>query len=228
MLRDVSYAGVSVAVVLKSAVTRFGIEGMLRTMPNVHEIASFTSLHEVPAGERYDVMAVLARDLADRTERVAELRGQGTTLLALVDSSNDEDVAKAAGVCADGYIDHQDLNVETLTEVIGQARGGKVPVSTEMARRLLARATTTPQEAPRKPVAALTPREGEVLQLLVEGLSNKQIARRLRISEHGVKRLVGNVLAKLNCPNRTSAVVLAIQERLCEVPDSGLPYAAAQ
>ncbi|MCY0931861.1 helix-turn-helix transcriptional regulator [Streptomyces sp. H27-H1] len=53
--------------------------------------------------------------------------------------------------------------------------------------------------------ATLTPRERETPHLLVEGLSNKLIARRLRISEHGAKRLVANVLAKMNCPNRTQA-----------------------
>ncbi|MGI5287809.1 response regulator transcription factor [Nonomuraea polychroma] len=56
----------------------------------------------------------------------------------------------------------------------------------------------------------LTPRERQVLELLVEGMSNKQIA--LRISQHGVKRLVSNVLAKLNCPNRTMAVRTAITD----------------
>jgi DNA-binding CsgD family transcriptional regulator len=58
--------------------------------------------------------------------------------------------------------------------------------------------------------AHLTPRERQVLDLLVEGFSDKQIAHRLRISQHGVKRLVSNVLAKLNCPNRTQAVAVAL------------------
>jgi DNA-binding CsgD family transcriptional regulator len=53
-----------------------------------------------------------------------------------------------------------------------------------------------------------------VLKLLVAGLSNKQIARQLDISPHGVKRLVSNVLAKLGCSNRTLAVALAITERI--------------
>lgn len=53
---------------------------------------------------------------------------------------------------------------------------------------------------------------------MAEGLSNKQAARRLQISEHGVKRLVGNVLAKLNCPNRTLAVVRAIEDGLLAGP----------
>jgi two-component system nitrate/nitrite response regulator NarL len=61
-----------------------------------------------------------------------------------------------------------------------------------------------------RPVS-LTARENETLALLAEGLSNKQIARRLRISEHGVKRLVGSLLLKLGSPNRTTAVVTAMK-----------------
>jgi DNA-binding CsgD family transcriptional regulator len=77
-----------------------------------------------------------------------------------------------------------------------------MPMSTGLARDLL----TLP------PRPRLTPREREALQLLVEGLSNKQIARRLGISEHGAKRLVANILSKMDCSNRTSAVAKALRE----------------
>ncbi|MFK0156900.1 response regulator transcription factor [Streptomyces sp. NPDC090499] len=65
--------------------------------------------------------------------------------------------------------------------------------------------------------ATLTPRELQVLRLVAQGLSNKQVSRQLQISEHGVKQLVGNVLAKLNCPNRTLAVVRAMEDGLLAV-----------
>lgn len=60
--------------------------------------------------------------------------------------------------------------------------------------------------------AALTPREQDVLSLLVLGLTNKEIARKLHISSHGVKRLVANILAKSNTPSRTLAVAKALQD----------------
>jgi DNA-binding CsgD family transcriptional regulator len=62
----------------------------------------------------------------------------------------------------------------------------------------------------------LTDREKETLGLLVEGLSNKQIARRLRISSHGAKRLVASLMAKLDAPNRTTAVVKSIRMGLIQ------------
>ena len=58
-------------------------------------------------------------------------------------------------------------------------------------------------------VEPLTPREGEVLSLLVEGLSNRAIAARLGISEHTAKFHVGAVLGKLGAESRAEAVVLA-------------------
>ncbi|TWF95399.1 regulatory LuxR family protein [Saccharopolyspora dendranthemae] len=60
-------------------------------------------------------------------------------------------------------------------------------------------------------VNALTPREHDVLAEMAKGQSNKRIARELAISEHGVKRLVSSILAKLQCPTRTLAVAYAIE-----------------
>ena len=65
---------------------------------------------------------------------------------------------------------------------------------------------------PAKPF--LTARELDVLNCLARGLTNKEIARTLRISEHGAKRHVAAILAKMHCANRTMAVVRAIEEGL--------------
>jgi DNA-binding NarL/FixJ family response regulator len=64
--------------------------------------------------------------------------------------------------------------------------------------------------------ARLTFREQETLTHLAHGLSNRQIATRMRISEHGAKRLVSSLLLKLGATNRTAAVVTAIKYGLVE------------
>ena len=61
---------------------------------------------------------------------------------------------------------------------------------------------------------ALTPREREVLRLVVEGFANKQIARRLAITEKTVKTHVSSILQKLGVADRTAAAVLAIRQGL--------------
>jgi DNA-binding NarL/FixJ family response regulator len=63
-------------------------------------------------------------------------------------------------------------------------------------------------------VEKLTPRENEVLQLLAQGLANKQIARELEISEHTVKFHISSIYGKLNVVNRTEAVRVGLQAGL--------------
>jgi DNA-binding NarL/FixJ family response regulator len=65
-------------------------------------------------------------------------------------------------------------------------------------------------------LAGITPREGDVLALLAEGLTNRQIAERLVVSEHTVHRHVTNILRKLDLPSRTAAATLAVR--------AGLPH----
>ncbi len=74
-----------------------------------------------------------------------------------------------------------------------------------------------PLDRPRPPAADLTPREIEVLGLLVQGLSNKAIARALSISEHTVKFHINAILGKLHAQSRTEAVVHAIRLGLVAV-----------
>ncbi|MBN1262587.1 MAG: response regulator transcription factor, partial [Anaerolineae bacterium] len=67
---------------------------------------------------------------------------------------------------------------------------------------------------PHKPVYDLTPREEEILALMVKGLTNRDIAEHLIVSESTVKFHVSNVLSKLGVSSRTEAVSLALQEGL--------------
>ena len=66
----------------------------------------------------------------------------------------------------------------------------------------------------------LTVREHEVLSLLVEGLTNRQIAARLVLSEHTVHRHVTNILRKLDVPSRTAAAVQALRADLAEASET--------
>jgi LuxR family transcriptional regulator, maltose regulon positive regulatory protein len=69
------------------------------------------------------------------------------------------------------------------------------------------------------PLQEVTPREGEVLGLLAEGLTNRQIAERLVISEHTVHRHVTNILRKLDLPSRTAAAAHAVRSSLLKDGD---------
>ncbi|MCI0385833.1 response regulator transcription factor [Streptomyces sp. CNQ085] len=211
--------GPRVSVVLEDVVQRYGIEAMIRLTVTDAPVHCFATGEEAVANlpAASPDLLILAAGEADRNwpaGAVEKLSGRGTRFLILVEGSDEQDVARAARLCGQGYVDRQDLNTRSLTGAVTDVLQGKLYVSVTLARSLLGRAGKTRPALPDMRGAALTPRELQVLDLLAKGLSNKQVARRLAISEHGVKRLVSNVLAKLNCPNRTMAVVRAMEEGL--------------
>jgi two-component system, NarL family, nitrate/nitrite response regulator NarL len=91
---------------------------------------------------------------------------------------------------------------------------GELPMPARLARQVLASSRGMLHRSPAGPPVTFTAREKETLGLLAQGFSNKQIAKSLGISAHGVKRLVGAVLLKLGAPNRTTAVIMAMNEGL--------------
>ncbi len=78
------------------------------------------------------------------------------------------------------------------------------------------RAAKTLADAPARDRPLLSPRESEILRLVAEGLSNKQIAARLTLSEHTVHRHVANILVKLRLSSRTAAAAYAVKHGLTE------------
>lgn len=116
-----------------------------------------------------------------------------------------ESVLKAGAI---GYL-LKDVDAEELAEAIRQAYAGKPTLAPEAAQVLI-----QASRQPYKPGIDLTEREKEVLQLLVEGLTNPEIANRLYVSKSTVKFHVSSILSKLQVSSRTEAVAKALQENL--------------
>jgi len=115
------------------------------------------------------------------------------------------------GVLEAGAIGYLLKNVaaDELADAIRAAHAGRATLAPEAAQALI--------QATREPPAPgydLTPREREVLALMVEGLSNPEIAGRLMVSPSTAKFHVSNVLSKLGVTSRTEAVSLALQHHL--------------
>ncbi len=100
-----------------------------------------------------------------------------------------------------------------MAEAIRAAHAGRPALATEAVDALV-----QPAESELKPGHDLTPREREVLALLVAGFSNAEIAVQLNISVAGVKYHVSNILSKLGVTNRTEATALARQHGLTSTP----------
>nr|WP_188274026.1 response regulator transcription factor [Streptomyces sp. CBMA152] len=193
---------------------------MLRQLDSVHVIPSFgEGSHAFQDGAvPFDLVVTSAAELAtEQTLALAEnLGARGVRLLLLVDGADGVDLPQSTHSCVHALVDWSGLTPRVFADAVADILADKFYVSATLVRRVLRQAQPAPADVRPwgPPGTVLTPRELEVLHLVAEGLSNKQAARRLQISEHGVKRLVGNVLAKLNCPNRTLAVVRAMEDGL--------------
>ena len=209
---------VRVLVFLCNSVARWGLCSMLDTLPSVRGVDGCEG--EDDAGrmlreKEYDLVIVadtLTDDQLEELNRVA--RGRGARVVMLLQESSGECLKRSSAQHMDGFLVEAGLTPEVLADVIERLARGEMPMPAAVAKGLLAMARDREYVPP--PGLFLTPRERQTLALLVDGCSNKQIARRLSISENGAKRHVANVLAKLNCPNRTLAVVAALREGLVQ------------
>ncbi|PJF41910.1 MAG: DNA-binding response regulator [Phototrophicales bacterium] len=130
-------------------------------------------------------------------------------IIALTSFTDDSSlVQNALRAGAAGYL-FKDVSVDDLAAAIRTAASGQ-PVLAPEAARMLIQATTQPTLES----FHLTDRELEVLALMVEGMSNRQIAHQLSISYSTVRFHVSSILSKLNVESRTEAVTVALRNNL--------------
>jgi DNA-binding NarL/FixJ family response regulator len=127
-----------------------------------------------------------------------------TEVLVLTGLNGDRSVVEAVQAGAIGYL-LKDIAADELRRAIKAAAGGSVQLSPQAAAWLM-RQLRTP-ECPE----TLTDRESDVLQLLAQGLANKEIARELGIGETTVKSHVRHILSKLGVESRTQAAIAAFR-----------------
>ncbi len=212
---------ISVAVSSENEFRRLGLEQLLQRIPFVDSFTIYEGAAELAAaaGANIDIFIVPIKELDEAPSVfIARLPEDSKTLL-LLNGVPDECVSYIAAAPAHGFLSEHELCAESLGDALRRMVVGEVPMPHELTKKLLKRASKPYSAGSDQVPIHLTPREQEVLVLLVDGLSNKQIASRLRLSQHSIKRLVTNILAKLNSPNRTSAVAKALRE--------GLVYRAA-
>ena len=200
-----------VLIISPNPLARGGLVAMLDGMPGiktvggggVSEAASLTA-QLLPDAVLLDTGDGESEDL-DAIARLAAAQ-PGLPIVALAGEQAVVSQALAFGASA---LLPTAVDAETLATALLASARGLVTIS----RRDLA--ALLPEEeriepALKAPAESLTPRELEVLQLMARGLTNRQIARRLQISEHTVKFHAGAILGKLNARSRAEAVARSI------------------
>ena len=129
-------------------------------------------------------------------------------IIALPSFKEKEYVEGALKAGANGYL-LKDVSVEELINAVRRAVAGQPSLSPEAAQVLIRNVSE-----PSQPYLEMTSREKEILVLMVEGLSNNEIAERLFVSQSTVKFHVSNILSKLGVTGRTEAVALAVKHHL--------------
>ena len=160
----------------------------------------------------------------DGVEAVRLIREQLSTVkvIMLTVSEADDHVFDAIRFGAHGYL-LKDLRPEQLYDMIRSVMRNETPLSPAIAGRLLdeiqsgATKRSSSPDAPAGP--PVTRRELEILQLVAEGLSNKEIGKKLSITEGTVKNHVHNALEKLHMENRIQAAAYIVRQGLGRRPD---------
>ena len=142
-----------------------------------------------------------------------------TRILMLTVSDEEDDLYEAIKAGANGYL-LKEISAEEVAGAVQAVAQGHSLISPSMASKLLQRVQLPwPSRRPRRsscPAPVLTARELEVLKLVARGMSNREVADQLYISENTVKNHMRNILEKLHLHSRMEAVMYAVRKRLLD------------
>jgi DNA-binding NarL/FixJ family response regulator len=203
---------IQIMIVDDHVAMRIGLSSMLGTQKDLEVIGSASSGQELLGmleQQMPDILLVdLRMHLMDGIELLQKVRLLGYPLRAIVLSSyeTDEDVYKAVKAGAQGYL-LKDSSEQELTNAILAVHCGGSYFPQHIASRLADRMRRT----------SLSLREHEVLKMIAKGLTNRQIATGLGISNNTVRCHVANITAKLEVADRTEAVTVAIEHGVLQL-----------
>jgi two-component system, NarL family, response regulator len=197
---------IRILIVDDHPIVRMGISAIINARSDMVAVAQANSGEEAIALFRQHIPDITLMDLRlpgmGGVEAIRAIRAISpkARFVVLTTYEGDEDIHQALKSGAQGYL-IKGMPHEDLIEAVRRVHAGEYFVPVPMAEAL---ATRTPR-------TQLTPRERDVLSLLIEGKSNKEIGVALDISEATIKSHVSVILMKLGAADRTQAVVIALQ-----------------
>jgi len=156
------------------------------------------------------ILMDLVMPTMDGPTTISQLRDQypDVKIIALTSFGDEQMVKSALEAGAIGYL-LKDVSADKLAQAIRDAYVGRPTLAPEATQALIQSSTRPP-----KPGEDLTERERQVLTLMVDGLTNPEIADRLSVSRSTIKTHVSNILSKLEVSSRIEAVTIALQHKL--------------
>ena len=202
------------------AIIRLGLAELLESASDIEVVGTANNGVEAIAcvAEHQPDVALLdlAMPVLDGTAATGIIRAANPSVKVIVLTTFDDprmiDATLTAG--ASGYL-LKDEEPSALIAAIRAAVGGGVPLSPAVAAHVVRRPVETPE-------GILTTREAQILALAVDGLSNKQIAQRLGISDTTVKTHFGNIFDRIGVRDRTQAALWYAQQAKDGRPPVGL------
>ncbi|MCS7324052.1 MAG: response regulator transcription factor [Anaerolineae bacterium] len=208
---------ITVLIVEDMRLVRTGLRALLELEPSVRVVGEAGDGEEgVQMALRLRPNVILMDIRLPRMDGIAATRAileawPQARVLVLTVFEREEYVFQAMRAGAVGYLT-KDAPLEELVATIHRVHAGEVFIQPEIASRMLREVATAAPNS-RAPFE-LSEREREVLALIAQGLSNREVAARLHITEGTVKNHVSNILSKLHAENRTQAARIARQHGL--------------
>jgi NarL family two-component system response regulator LiaR len=204
------------------AILRKGIRALLGTEPDIDVVGETADGLETVAQAKTLHPDVILMDLVmpkmDGIEATRQIAAEqpDVRILVLTSFAADDKVFPAIKAGALGYI-LKDSGPAELVQAIHQVYQGQPSLEPSIALKMLQELSHPPQRPPTP--EPLSEREMEVLRLLAQGKSNREIADQLVITELTVRTHVSNILGKLHLASRTQAALYALKEGLASLDD---------
>lgn len=215
---------IRVLIVDDHAVVRTGLRVFLDLQPDIEVVGEASDGSEGVAVARRLEPDVVLMDLLmpnmDGITAIGRIKAErpDTEIVTMTSFIEEEKVTAALEAGASGYV-LKDAEAEEVAAAIRAAFAGEVHLDAAVAR-LLAQRMRNRKSPENELTEPLTEREKDVLSLLGQGMSNKEIGSNLFITERTARTYVSNILGKLGLASRTQAALYAVEHKLVDTPKS--------